>query len=338
MLQLLQGHRAIPEIFGYHRGPHFEFIGMELLGCTLMSMVTVGGLIPETVLRVGVQLLSALEHLQTKGVVHRDIKPSNILLSAKDPSSVILVDFNLSVLTQVDLPRSHHARPIVGTLDWCSLHVHEGRWPLQASDDLESLAYTLWFCLGGRIPWSGGYNKSARNPVALAYVANGKRAFTGAAFASVDYPLAAELGKLLDHARELPVKCEPCYPALAEQLSAGLPDCDCCTSNAAALDFTRVPLLPPALKQVFTHIRFPYKEYDAQPELVSDRSDSDDLTDSNSICMEYPWYTNLGRAPDPTFPAADAEFHDHEISSSPFCLVSTYALNIVIALLYSAYI
>ena len=32
VLQLLQGHPAIPTLFGYKRLPHFEYIAVDLLG------------------------------------------------------------------------------------------------------------------------------------------------------------------------------------------------------------------------------------------------------------------------------------------------------------------
>jgi predicted Ser/Thr protein kinase len=39
VMQLLQGHPAIPKLVGYHREAHFEYIGMELLGKELKVTV-----------------------------------------------------------------------------------------------------------------------------------------------------------------------------------------------------------------------------------------------------------------------------------------------------------
>jgi predicted Ser/Thr protein kinase len=66
IMQLFQGHPAIPKLVGYHREAHFEYIGMELLGKELK--VTVERLEPGsgrlhhalkmgTVVRIGAQMV-----------------------------------------------------------------------------------------------------------------------------------------------------------------------------------------------------------------------------------------------------------------------------------------
>jgi predicted Ser/Thr protein kinase len=57
VMQLLQGHLAIPRLVGYHRGQHFEYMGMELLGMELNATVRdKSALRPGTVARVGEQI------------------------------------------------------------------------------------------------------------------------------------------------------------------------------------------------------------------------------------------------------------------------------------------
>ncbi|KAF7329818.1 Kinase-like protein [Mycena kentingensis (nom. inval.)] len=202
ILQLLQGHKSIPRLLGYFRGPHFEYIALELLGETLKEQIHQedgAALLPETVARVGMQMLSALEHLHKQGVVHRDIKPSNVLLCPAEPNLVRLVDFGLCSLTDLVRPRDPRAHPsIVGSLPWCSVSVQDGKWPLTASDDLESLVYTLLFLLGGDLPWYD-FPRSLRDPVALAHVTTTKKSFREVDFSATDSLLGVHLGFMLEH-------------------------------------------------------------------------------------------------------------------------------------------
>ena len=56
ILQLLQGHPAIPEIYGYGQLPHFEYLAMELLGPNVKDCTT-GPVAITTVVRVVLQMV-----------------------------------------------------------------------------------------------------------------------------------------------------------------------------------------------------------------------------------------------------------------------------------------
>ena len=56
VLQLLQGHPAIPAIYGYGQLPHFEYLAMELLGPSIKGCTT-GPLAVTTVVRVVLQMV-----------------------------------------------------------------------------------------------------------------------------------------------------------------------------------------------------------------------------------------------------------------------------------------
>ncbi|KAF7329918.1 Kinase-like protein [Mycena kentingensis (nom. inval.)] len=248
ILHLLQGHRAIPELFGYYRGPHFEYIGMELLGASLSDLVLPSGgraLKAETVASVCVQMISALKHLLDKGVVHRDVKPSNILLCPTDPTAVRLVDYGFSSLTSIVRPRSACSAPIIGTLAYCSIHVHDQRWPLQPSDDLESLIYTLLFLLGGSLPWDDGAI-SARKPACVAHVASLKRAFTTTQLDPTESPLAIDLGRVL---RRLDAGLKPEWSSVVMRVAAA-------SACPSPLDCTPISP-PPALRNLLSPSEIP---------------------------------------------------------------------------------
>jgi len=56
ILQLLQGHPAIPAIYGYGQLPHFEYLAMELLGPSIEGCTT-GPLGVTTVVRIVLQVV-----------------------------------------------------------------------------------------------------------------------------------------------------------------------------------------------------------------------------------------------------------------------------------------
>jgi len=204
VMQLLQGHPAIPRLFGYLRVPHFEYIAIELLGQDMKGSCKPGhALKVGTVASIAEQLLSALEHLNTHGIVHRDIKPENILLRPSDPSCVTLIDFGIArKVTAADAWPKHRYNPIesnrnvVGTLHWCSINSHLG-YDLRTYDDLESLAYTLLYLLMGDLPWRiSAPSESTRN--AIIRILHAKQAFTGSTIPSI---IPVEFRDMLDFAR-----------------------------------------------------------------------------------------------------------------------------------------
>ncbi|MFC6617701.1 protein kinase domain-containing protein [Deinococcus radiophilus] len=80
-------------IFGWRDG---------LLLRTILSVPPPGGLDLCATLRLGLGILTGLEHLHGRGVVHQDLKPDNLLLSGwaayepLRPQQVILLDFDQS--------------------------------------------------------------------------------------------------------------------------------------------------------------------------------------------------------------------------------------------------
>src|SRR5258705_6568367 len=71
------------------------YIVMELVqGKSLLAMIADAGLVPEPVLRYGVQIASALARAHDHGIVHRDLKPPNIVVT---PDGLVKVlDFGLA--------------------------------------------------------------------------------------------------------------------------------------------------------------------------------------------------------------------------------------------------
>jgi hypothetical protein len=67
VMQLLQGHPAIPKLVGYHRESHFDYLGMELLGKDTKTTVSPGyALNPGTVARIGEQMVCTSHIMHVK--------------------------------------------------------------------------------------------------------------------------------------------------------------------------------------------------------------------------------------------------------------------------------
>ncbi|KIJ41982.1 hypothetical protein M422DRAFT_229492 [Sphaerobolus stellatus SS14] len=219
VLQLLQGHPAIPVLYGYGQLPHFDYMAMELLGPSVKQHAT-GRLPVRTVVRVVQQTLSALEHVHRRGFVHRDIKPENLLCCKNDLSKIMLIDFGISKRFKPELSKASDnpkkSNHVVGTLHWASLNAHRGI-DLSPRDDLESLAYTALFLLRSNLPWRHHSHSVREHPEqSKAHVEESKASSSGAQLAA-GYPL--EFGYLLDYSRALEYDQIPDYFDLSARFS-----------------------------------------------------------------------------------------------------------------------
>ena len=77
MLQRVQGHPNFTQIFAVWNDGETNCISMELLDGDLLSMIEAGMSIEE-VYKATTDIISALEHLHSVGLVHFDLKPENI--------------------------------------------------------------------------------------------------------------------------------------------------------------------------------------------------------------------------------------------------------------------
>lgn len=104
------------------------------------------------VLRVGIQVASAVEAAHQAGILHRDIKPSNILESSYGQPS--LADFGIAT-TGIDQEAQGMSVP------WAPPELLDGSGIGDARSDVYSLAATLYTLLEGRSPFEvvDGENK-----------------------------------------------------------------------------------------------------------------------------------------------------------------------------------
>ncbi|KAF9219438.1 kinase-like protein [Gyrodon lividus] len=219
VLQTLGGHFAIPTLYGYGRFPHFEYLAMELGGKCVGDIIKPNegcGVQLKTVILLALQTISALQHIHSRGLIHRDVKPDNILLSLRDSSRVILIDYGIACpRPQVSSPKRYDPeldrRQVVGTLKWASLNAHNGLH-LSWRDDLISLGYVLLFLLRGSLPWvsrpKGSTTVSAAVRLRLA-----KEKWPGSRLAQ---GYSAEFGHFLAQAKDLEFDETPHYERYME--------------------------------------------------------------------------------------------------------------------------
>jgi serine/threonine protein kinase len=137
------------------------FIVMELVeGKSLRAMCADAGLPPESVLRYGVQIASALARAHDRGIVHRDLKTANIVVTTD--GLVKVLDFGLAKqvgrgifdATTRSFASIQDASSMSGTLPYMAPEILQG----VAADyrsDLWALGVVLYEAASGRLPFEG---------------------------------------------------------------------------------------------------------------------------------------------------------------------------------------
>lgn len=105
------------------------------------------------VVRLGIDVASALAHAHERGIVHRDVKPSNVLVAS---GNYKLGDFGISAALEVDTGLTAVGQ-IAGTPLYMSPEQALGR-PLSPASDIFGLGMVLYRVAYGSLPGEAGHS------------------------------------------------------------------------------------------------------------------------------------------------------------------------------------
>ncbi len=126
-----------------------EFVdGMSLR--ELMGTYPEGKCDIQAVLRIGIDVCSALQYAHSQGILHRDIKPENILIT--EDGTAKLMDFGLAKM--LGQPSLTEEGIIVGTVAYVAPEIALGRGA-DTRSDLYSFGAVLYEAVTGRPPFPG---------------------------------------------------------------------------------------------------------------------------------------------------------------------------------------
>lgn len=160
VLKKLQGKDHVCRFIGCGRNDRFNYVVMQLQGKNLAELRRAqprGAFSLSTTLRLGLQILKAIESIHEVGFLHRDIKPSNFSIGRHPYNSrlVYMLDFGLARqftmgTGEVRPPRT--AAGFRGTVRYASVNAHKNK-EMGRHDDLWSLFYMLVEFVNGQLPW-----------------------------------------------------------------------------------------------------------------------------------------------------------------------------------------
>lgn len=120
-----------------------------------------GALTPERTVRIGSQVLDALDEAHSNGVIHRDLKPENIMLEdlRSTPDFVKVLDFGIAKIRDSDGTGDNSSFKtatgmVFGTPEYMSPEQICGE-ELDGRSDLYSLGVVLYQMLSGELPFVG---------------------------------------------------------------------------------------------------------------------------------------------------------------------------------------
>ncbi|ORY76543.1 kinase-like domain-containing protein [Leucosporidium creatinivorum] len=158
-LKTLDGHPGIVRLYWTFQDQRSLYYVLELAknGELLKWIKKFGSFHLPSARFYAAQILSAVEHMHSKGVIHRDLKPENILLD--DKMRVKITDFGTAKLQttaakeEEEDPSKPRSRSFVGTPEYVSPEILSEKKESSPSSDYWGFGCILFQILAGRPPF-----------------------------------------------------------------------------------------------------------------------------------------------------------------------------------------
>jgi len=159
--QILQNGPGIPEFCWFGSEGNYNILVTELLGPSLEDLFNFCSrkFSIKTILMIAEQMLNRLEYIHAKNLIHRDVKPENFLMGLGRKHTILYaIDYGLAKKYKDPKNNVHipyiEGKNLTGTARYASINTHLG---IEQSrrDDLEGMAYVLFYLMRGSLPWQG---------------------------------------------------------------------------------------------------------------------------------------------------------------------------------------
>ncbi len=152
-------HPNIVAMVDYGHANGSAYLVMEYLQGELLSAYAArkGPLSLADFTPIAAQILKAIGHAHSQGLMHRDLKPSNIMLCTRKGRGnfVKILDFGMAKLIEGE--RDITSEQIVGTANYLSPEQIKGE-PIDARVDVYAIGITFYMLLAGRLPFAADNN------------------------------------------------------------------------------------------------------------------------------------------------------------------------------------
>ena len=146
-------HPNIVRVYDVSVTDKLQYIVMEYVdGITLKEYLKQrgGALTWKETVHFATQILSALQHAHSKGIIHRDVKPQNIMLLAD--GSIKMMDFGIARFSRAQSQTV--SDKAIGSVHYISPEQAKGE-RTDARTDIYSVGVMLYEMLSGRLPFDG---------------------------------------------------------------------------------------------------------------------------------------------------------------------------------------